>query len=280
MLLRNIITQWGFTPNDLTSQRMIGAGVILLAFIAFTQRRNPFRDLLNSRNFRDLAVYGSSILAMQYSFFVAIDVSNAGTATIMVGFGPLFIIAYSFLFKGRRPIFREFLCVFLAFVGIAFIITKGNFTGLDLSWKGSFWGIVSAAFGAVNPVQPRSVMDRIGVTSVVGWGMLIEGLLSCLFINPFASGITWNLTTFLCSLFLIVFGTVVPFCCYLKSTDYIIPSASAILNSFEPLSAVVLSVLILGTSFNVWEVLGGLAIISNMVILSWPTGKSITATGR
>ncbi len=272
-----LFTHWSFTPNDLTPFRLLGAGIVLLAYSAWEQKKNPLLYLKNLRNLRDLAIYGVTVLLIQYCFFVAINVSNAGTAAIMVGFGPLFIIGYFILFKNRKPTCRELCCVGLAFIGIVFIITKGNFGTLDVSWQGAFWGLLASAFGAVSTVQPRQVMDRIGVIPVVGWGMLIGGAVSCLFISPIPQYGVWNAASISCCLYIVVFGTVLSFCCYLKSTDYVIPSVSALLGSFEPLSSVVLSVLLLGTTFNSWEIAGGLAIISNMIILSWPTGKSIAA---
>ena len=72
---------------------------------------------------------------------------------------------------------------------------------------------------------------------------------------------------------------VAAFWCYLKSTEYVIPSITAILGSFEPLSAVVLSVIILGATFNSYELLGAAAILANMLILAWPSKdtKSLAA---
>ncbi|MCD8339595.1 MAG: DMT family transporter [Burkholderiales bacterium] len=272
-----LFTDCGFTPDDLTPLRMLGAGVVMLLFVAYSQRRNPLNDLKNLKNLRDLLIYGITVLLIQYCFFVAINVSNAGTAAIMVGTGPLFIMGFYVVCKNRKPTYRELVCVCLAIIGIALIITKGDFRSLNFSWQGAFWGILASAFGAVSTIQPRAAMNRIGVISVVGWGMLLGGLVSCLFISPIPKASVWNLTTIACCLYIVVFGTVISFCCYLKSTDYVIPSVSAILASFEPLSSVFLSVVILGTTFNSWEILGGLAIISNMIILSWPSGRSIAA---
>jgi len=60
---------------------------------------------------------------------------------------------------------------------------------------------------------------------------------------------------------------------YLRSTEFIPPALTSILASFEPLSAVVLCVLLLGTSFNYVECIGAALIISNLFILSIPNDK-------
>ncbi len=271
-----LFTSCNFTPEDLTPARLLGAGILLLIFAALVEKKAIFSALGNKRNLVDLVIYGVGVFLIQYTFFIAINLSNAGTAALMCGFGPLFIIFYFVLFKGQKPKFKELFCLCLAIIGISLIVTKGDFSSLDFSWQGAFWGLTSSAIGSFCTVQPRAVIDRIGVTPVVGWGMLIGGIVSCLFINPFATEGVWTAASTSCYIYIIVFGTVLAFWCYLKSTDYVIPSITAILGSFEPFSAVVLSVLILGTAFNNFELLGALAIVSNMIILSWPTKEDIS----
>ena len=188
----------------------------------------------------------------------------------MVGFGPLFIIFYFVLMKGRKPSFKEILCLFLALIGISLLVTKGNFRISDLSWGGCLWGLASAACGAFCTVQPKKAIERAGVSFVVGWGMLIGGLIAMCFTPLFNDNVQWNISSFLAYAQIVLFGTVAAFWCYLKSTEYVLPSISAILASFEPFSAVLLSVIFLNSSFNAYELIGGAAIVANMIILSWP----------
>ena len=224
-------------------------------------------------------IYGVGVLLIQYTFFLAIEQSNAGTAAIMVGVGPLFIIGYLAICKHRKPVPKEFFCLFLAITGVSLVVTKGNFESLDFVSTGAFWGLLSSAFGAFCTVQPKNVISRVGVSNVVGWGMVVGGSIACLFTNPFAMDVHWTLPSVLCYFQIIAFGTVAAFWCYLKSTEYVIPSITAILGSFEPLSAVALSVIILGATFNSYELLGATAILANMLILAWSSKdtESLTA---
>lgn len=260
----------GFVSSDLTTLRLFGSGICLLLLYVATTRKSifsPFRDL---RNLRDVIIYGLGVLLIQWTFFKAISVSNAGIAALMVGFGPLFIIFYFVLMKGRRPSFKEILCLFLALIGISLLVTKGNFRISDLSWGGCLWGLASAACGAFCTVQPKKAIERAGVSFVVGWGMLIGGLIAMCFTPLFNDNVQWNISSFLAYAQIVLFGTVAAFWCYLKSTEYVLPSISAILASFEPFSAVLLSVIFLNSSFNAYELIGGAAIVANMIILSWP----------
>lgn len=86
----------GFVSSDLTTLRLFGSGVCLLLLYAISTKSNIFAPFKDFRNLRDVVVYGIGVLLIQWTFFKAISVSNAGTAAIMVGFGPLFIIFISF----------------------------------------------------------------------------------------------------------------------------------------------------------------------------------------
>lgn len=82
----------GFVSSDLTTLRLFGSGICLLLLYAATTRKSifsPFRDL---RNLRDVIIYGLGVLLIQWTFFEAISVSNAGIAALMVGFGSLSFI--------------------------------------------------------------------------------------------------------------------------------------------------------------------------------------------
>lgn len=268
-----LFTYCRFSAEDLTALRMIGAGCLLLMVAQFLERQNIFSPFKDRRNIRDAFVYGIGVLMIQYTFFVAIHESNAGTAAIMVGFCPLFIIFYYVLFRQRKPSLIEILCLLLALTGVFLIVTKGHFDSLDFSAKGVFWGLASAGFGAFCTIQPRSIIARTGVSFVVGWGMLIGGIIACFFTHPFTMDVDWTIKAIGSYFFIIAFGTVAAFWCFLKSTQFIPPSIASNLGSFEPFTAVLLTILFLGASFNGFELVGACMIIANMIILSWANGK-------
>ncbi|MFR8014811.1 EamA family transporter [Parasutterella sp.] len=134
-------------------------------------------------------------------------------------------------------------------------------------------GLVSAGVGAFATIQPRRAIQKIGVTKVVSFGMFVGGILTCFMTPPWAISGHWTPMAIVAAVFVVVFGTVGAFWCYLRSTEFIPPALTSILASFEPLSAVVLCVLLLGTSFNYVECIGAALIISNLFILSIPNDK-------
>ena len=115
-----LFTDCGFQARHLTTLRLIGAGVLLLALqAAFGGSQSILKPFKEKRNIQDILIYGVGVLLIQYTFFLAIEQSNAGTAAIMVGVGPLFIIGYLAVCKHRKPVPKEFFCLFLAISGVA-----------------------------------------------------------------------------------------------------------------------------------------------------------------
>lgn len=102
-------------------------------------------------------------------------------------------------------------------------------------------------FGAMGTIQPANVVRRLTVIPVIGWAMLIVGFVACLFNNPFTTDAIWSTMAVLSYSHVVIFGTITAFCCYLKSMEFIAPSTASMLTCSEPLSAVILSVLLLGT---------------------------------
>ena len=226
-----LLQAFGFDSIDLTTLRLAGAGVLLLFVVALQRRRiwAPFKSLANAR---DIVIYGLGLLAIQLTFFLSIEKSNAATAALMVMTGPLFVIGWTAFAERRAVTKTEWLAFLLAALGVALIVTKGRFDTLDLSLEGVLWGIASAAAGAFCTIQPKALMKRVPVDLIVGWGMTIGGGVLWLAAPPDLFAYEWTLETAALYFYIAAIGTVGAFCCYLKSLDYVPAPVTALLNSF------------------------------------------------
>lgn len=118
-----MITACGFNAEELTTVRIAGAGILMLVLGMLTEK-NFFGSLRYLAVCRDVCFYGLCLFVIQYTFFLAIHACNAGTAAIMVGFGPIFIILWNILVKRQKIVPKEILAVIFAFVGVTLLITK------------------------------------------------------------------------------------------------------------------------------------------------------------
>lgn len=255
-----------FPVNDLVSLRLLGAGLMLLAWEAFVLRGRMFG--LVKTYAAPLLVYGIGMLAIQWTFFKSINVSNAATATLMVAFGPLFVTGWTAFTEGRAIRAKEWLALALAASGVFLIVTKGNFNTLDMSFEGALWGLASSAAGAFCTVQPKKILPYVPVGLLVGIGMTVGGGLLCLIDPPAVLTADWTPLSMLLYIYIALFGTVGAFCCYLKSLEFIPAPTTALLGSFEPLSALLLGTLLLGLAFGPMELLGAALILTMVAVLA------------
>lgn len=263
-----LFTDLGFSPEDLVSLRLLASGALLIAIDFLLNPRNVVAPVFRRENLPAVLLYGAGVLSGQYTFFLSIAHTNAGTAAILIGTQPLMILLWLAFHDGRHITPREGFCLLLALFGVGCLVTKGDLSSLDFSAAGVVFGLLSAASGAFSTIQPRNVLRRIGAGLTAGWGLFAGGCIMTVFNPPWAARVAWTWETVAACFVVILIGTVVAFWCYLASTKYVSPAVTGLLVSFEPLSAVVLSALLLGVTFGAWELAGAGAILANLMLLS------------
>ena len=179
-----LMAECRFTVLDLTSIRLLGAGILLVLLDIFWNRTKHVKAVFQKENLTDILIYGIALLCSQSTFFLSIASSNAATATIMVLTSPLFIIAYLAVAHHRRIKIIEMICLVLAMIGVLLIITKGHLDAMEFSVAGVAWGLTSAMMGAVGTIQPGRVVRKLTVFPVIGWAMTFSGAAACLYNNP------------------------------------------------------------------------------------------------
>lgn len=258
-----------FTPEWLVVIRLLLSGIILLCY-AFLKLKKDIWDIWKYRHHRFNLILFSIIgmLGVQYTYFAAIKYSNAATATILQYLSMVIITCYLAVFLRKIPSLRQAVAIVLAIVGTFFIITHGNIHALSISKQGLFWGLSSAFALAFYTLQPCSLLHKWDSIVIVGWGMLIGGLAFSLFYHPWDLTGQWSGVSIFGVIFVVIFGTLIPFWCYMESINHIKPSETNVLACVEPLSSVFLSVLWLHISFGIAEWIGAICIITTVIILS------------
>ncbi|KHD35895.1 transporter [Clostridium acetobutylicum] len=258
-----------FSPEWLVVIRLIISGVLLLAATYAATKKNIFKVFKNRHDTFSFVMFGfGGMLAVQYTYFVAIKYSNAATATILQYLSPVIITIYLIVHLKKLPSLYEVIGIILALIGTFFIITKGDIKTINISGITLFWGILSAIAAAVNTLQPRRILAKWGSNLVAGWGMVIGGILMSFVHSPFQFKGHISLVSISCVAVVVIIGTLIPFWLYMESIKYIKPTEASILGAFEPLSAAILSLAFFNLHFSVLEWLGSGCIILTTIILS------------
>lgn len=218
---------------------------------------------------------GFLIFLSQVTFMYSVGNSNAGTTAVILTIVPLLCASWLSIAEKRPLRLKEGVCFLVASSGVLFIVTKGNFGTLDVSCVGVLWGLASALCSAAYSIQPRKLILNVGVGPVIGLGMLFASLVSSIINPPWTMDAEWHILSFLSFGFIVIFGTVAAFWCYLSSLKYVSAVVVGLLVCIEPLTAYLLSALAFGTRIGVWEGLGICLVLLNVLILSIPDRKQL-----
>ena len=157
--------------------------------------------------------------------------------------------------------------------GGAFLLaTHGDPSQLALSPQALVWCVLAAISIAIYSVQPRAIIAEYGTLPVTGFGMLIGGLGLCGIFQPWHVAGRWDAVTVTSMAYIIVFGTICAFCCYLEGVRRIGAAKGSILAAVEPVASAVLSVVWLGVPLGGMDFGGMALIVAAMVLLSGDDG--------
>lgn len=131
----------GMNVSQLISMRLLISGTVLTAIAATKYRENLVKVLRSKGALVGILLFAVlGFLMNQYSYLVAIDYTNAGTATVLQYMSPIVVLFFVALKERRIPEINEFLAIFFAVLGTFIIVTHGRLDGLAITPKGLVFG--------------------------------------------------------------------------------------------------------------------------------------------
>lgn len=266
---QELFSNYGMSVEWLVTTRLVISGLLILLFASFGNGKVHITSVFKQKsNMVQVIIFGIiGMLGVQYTFFMAIDASNAAVATLLQYIAPIFIMLYYLIVLKMKPTTLELTAIILALSGTFLLLTNGSIQTISITPNALLWGLVAALTLAFYTIHSGYMVRQLPSIIVVGFGMLIGGLFMCFFQSPFdVSTADWSINVILLIAFVVVFGTIIPFFLFMDSMRYISPKESSLLACTEPLSAIVLSIVWLHTPFGLYQAIGS-ALILLMVIL-------------
>ncbi|MFK5710542.1 MULTISPECIES: DMT family transporter [Lysinibacillus] len=267
-LMEWLLNHTPLTVSFMLTIRLSVAGILLLTYLLLTGK-NIFGIWQHKLWGRQLIVFGiAGMLGVQFAFVAAINESNAVLATLLQFLAPIFVVAYVSLSLKKWPPKYQVLGIIGTLIGLFLLLTNASFDSLLISPKALMWGIAVGLTFAFYTLYPARLMKEWSVLLVVGWGMLVGGFTLGLVSRVWQStqwGVLVDLKILMLLVALIFFGTVA-FILFLSSMKYISAVETSILSSIEPLTAMVISVIIFGTSLGFWQLIG---VFVMLVCVTW-----------
>ncbi len=268
VLSQHLFVDKVITAEWLVTVRLILSGIVLLIIDAILNKGDIF-SIWSTKDKLPLVIFGIfGMLGVQYTYFATIVHSNAATATILQYLMPIVMVVYLVFTTHHLPKLLELFAIGLAMLGTFLLVTKGNFHTLAISPQALIWGLLSACFSAFYTLQPRTIIKKWRSTLVIGWGMLIGGVIMAFYQQPWDFSGIFDIDMLLTLSGIIIFGTALAFCAYLESTKYLVPTEISVFAALEPFASIILSILFLHISFGIYESIGAVIVIVAVTILS------------
>lgn len=262
----------GATANWLVSIRLLTAGILLLiiGYIREGKKLNEvFHKGADAKRLLAFSVFG--MLFCQYTYFVTVQYSNAGTATVLQALAPTVILAFVCIRRLKMPRGFEFISVISAILGVFLLSTHGNIHNMMLTKQALFFGLASAVAAAAYNLLAANLLRDYGVYVVVGFGMFFGGLILCAIVRPWNHMIPLDMEAIGAIFGVIVIGTAIAFSLYLKGVSIVGAFMGSLLGTVEPVTAIVVSFLFLGSKFQWIDLLGFALILGTVLLLSLRT---------
>lgn len=256
------------TADWLVPVRLVLSGYMMLIFFLIKDGKTTFSIWKTKKNIIDMIVY--SVLGMalcQYTYFVTIENSNAGTATVLQYIAPVIIMVLVCFAEKKFPKAAELLAMACALIGVFFIATHGNINHLVISKKALFYGLGAAATVVIYNLQPRNLLKQFHPSLLVAWAMVIGGTALFIVFRPWTYAPVIDRETVLALIAIILFGTILSFTFYMQGVKLIGAAHASLYVSVEPLTAALLSAVWLKVPFQALDFVGFLLIISTVFIL-------------
>ena len=235
---------------------------------------HPFAVFRDWHAVLQLLVYGViGMIPDQLFYFITVNYGNASIATILQFVGPFFVMLYMALVHHQLPRRIEIISAVVAFIGVATVATNGKFTHLAITPAVLLFGILSAVGVMTTTVSPRQLLQKYDALTVTGWGILIAGIALSI-IHPVVPQVNLAPVNFIEIIGVILIGTIIPFLLFSVALKHVNPTIMSLLDAFEPITATFGSVILMGLTLSVAEIIGSVLIIIAVIGLNYQPKKS------
>ena len=266
-----IFTHSDITDLSYTTFRMLFSGIILLIYGIFLNSFSEFKKLIfDKKNILKLSIYSLfGIMGLQYTFSKTVLLSNAPLATLLQFLSPLIILVYISIENRIKPKLSEVILTLISLLGMFLIVTNGNLSNISVSPQALIMGIISAMTFVFYIIYIKNFF-KYDMCLIVGLGMLLGSVSLAPFTNHLNFIQSMNRNDIISAFaFNVILGNVIPFYFFLESTRYIRPNITAIIGSFEPITALFISVFIMKTTtISFIQIIGVILIIGSVTLLS------------
>lgn len=248
------------SSGELALYRAIMASILLTGYLAVTKQKVDFRAIK-----KEIPLLLFSGMAMGINWillFQAYRYTTVSVATLSYYFAPVIVtVVCPFLFKEKLTK-KQIICFVMSTIGLILIIGVENLGGGGSDLLGILFGLGAAAFYATVILLNKFIKNVAGLHRTV-----LQFYAAVVILVPYVlltggstlsglDGLGW-----VCLLVVGLIHTGFTYCLYFSALKDLSGQEASILSYIDPLVAVLVSVLILGESMTVMQIIGGVLIL-------------------
>ena len=248
------------SSGEIALYRAILAIILLGIFLLITKQKIDIKTIK-----KDLLLLLISGIAMGINWillFEAYNYTSVSVATLSYYFAPVLVMVVSpILFKEKLSIF-QIICFVGSTIGLVLLTGISDLNGNNDHFKGIILGVLAAIFYATVIVINKFIKGVSGVNRT-----FLQFVSSIIVLLPYVlltSGINVLKLEGVSWIYLLIIGIIhtgICYCMYFSSVKELRGQEVAILSYIDPLVAVIVSLVFLSESMNVYQIIGGILIL-------------------
>jgi len=262
--------RYGVDAETFLALRMLYAlpWLVLMGIAAAHRDPRPMMraDLMRLALLGMLGYYGSS-----YLDFLGLKYISASLERVILFIYPTLVVLFSALQQRRPPSARLLAALALCYGGVALAVFENLQAGGDHLLLGSSLVFASALCYAAYLLGSGRVIGRLGATRVTAWATgcaCVLALVQMLVLRGAAALIAPVWQVQLLAIALSIFATVLPIWLIAEAIRRLGAGPTAIIGSLGPVITVALAVSLLGEAIGVLQLIGALAVIAGVRLVS------------
>ena len=246
--------------GELALYRAVLAAILIALYLAVSGQKIPF---WNIRREIPLLLFSGVAMGINWILlFEAYKYTTVSAATLSYYFAPVIVtVVCPFLFREKLTA-KQLFCFVMSTLGIVMITGIGEIGNGGTDLIGILFGLGAAVFYATVILLNKFIKNVDGIHRT-----FLQFLAAILILVPYVAatsgvnfdtleGIGWG-----CLLFVGLVHTGITYCLYFSSLKELPGQKAALLSYIDPLVAVLVSVVLLGETMTVWQVVGGMLIL-------------------
>ena len=219
------------------------------------------------------------VFGFNYAFFTALHTTSALNAALIMALSPMVSTLLSVILLKTKIKLYQYIGMFIAFVGVTFVITGGHFSLLHSS-IGDVWMLLACGVWSLYSVGSKRFANHIPSLQFARWTVSIGAvaLIIAAFAieQPIASISQLSLKTHSILIYMGVCGSVLAYIYWLKGVYFLGPDKSAIAFNLVPVFTLLVS-LAFGAIPNLVQILGMVLVLAGVLVSSGWKRKAIAS---